>query len=150
MNQKDTIRFQRANNVVANLDRALALYRDIFDMTVEFMHESEPDCYSYTFFDIDKAAKIRFCVLSTATQPRVMALTEITGVDLEQPPMPRRSAIVLEAPNFDRIIAQCTEAGFQVLPQAELVTDDERVGRQCGVVDADGNITLIYQIPTAD
>ena len=150
MNQHDTIRFQRANNVVSNLDRALALYRDIFDMTVEFMHESEPDCYSYTFFGIDQSAKIRFCVLNTATQPRVMALTEVTGVDLQQPSTPRRSAIVLEVPDFDQILARCADAGFQTLPPGELVTDDGRVGRQCGVVDADGNITLIYQIPVAD
>jgi catechol 2,3-dioxygenase-like lactoylglutathione lyase family enzyme len=150
MNQNDTIRFQRANNVVSNLDRALALYRDIFNMTVEFMHESEPDCYSYTFFGIDKSAKIRFCVLSTVTQPRVMALTEVTGVDLQPSPLPRRSAIVLEVPDFDRVLAQCAATDFQVLPPGELVTDDGRIGRQCGVVDADGNITLVYQVPGTD
>ena len=147
MNKNDTIRFQRANNMVSNLDRAFALYRDIFDMTVEFIHESEPDCYSYSFFGIDRSASIKFCVLSTATQPRIMALTEVTGVDLQQPSLPRRNAIVLEGPDFDRILSQCAAAGFQVLEQSELVTDAERVGKQCGVVDADGNIILIYQLP---
>ena len=150
MNQNNTIRFQRANNVVSNLDRALALYRDIFDMTVEFIHESEPDCYSYSFFGVDKSANINFCVLSTATQPRIMALTEVTGVDLEQPALPHRSAIVLEVPDFDQVLAKCAAANFRVLPQSELITDTENVGKQCGVIDDDGNIILIYQVPGPD
>jgi catechol 2,3-dioxygenase-like lactoylglutathione lyase family enzyme len=144
----DATRLQRANHVVSNLDRALELYRDILGLTVEFVHESEPDSYSYPVFEIDQAAKLRFCVLSTATQPRVMALTEVTGMELPENPMPRRSAIVLHVPDVDRILAECSTAGFHTYPEEHLVTNDGRTGREVGIVDADGNLVVIYRIET--
>lgn len=146
MANNETTRFQRANYVVSNLDRALALYRDILGLNVEFMHESEPDSYSYPVFEIDESAQLRFCVLNTATQPRVLALTEITGIELEQIPMPRRSAIVLDVPNIDEVLSGCAEAGFHVYPEEQLVTHDGRIGREIGIVDDDGNLVVIYRI----
>lgn len=146
MTKYETIRFQRANYVVSDLDRALVLYRDILGMTVEFMHESEPESYSYPVFEIDRSANMRFCVLNTATQPRVMALTEVAGIDLEPIPMPRRSAIVLDVPNIDDVLAGCADAGFHVYPEEHLVTHDGRTGREIGIVDDDGNLVVIYRI----
>ena len=148
MNNNDTVRFQRANYVVSNLDRALVLYRDILGLTVEFIHASEPDSYSYPVFEIDDRARLRFCVLSTATQPRVMALTEITGIDLPDMPAPRRAAIVLDVPDIDEVLAGCTQAGFEVYPEQRLVTHDGRTGREIGIVDDDGNLVVIYRIET--
>ncbi len=149
MDQNDTIRFQRANYVVADLDRALVLYRDILGLCVEFVHESEPDSYSYPVFEIEHAARLRFCVLSTATQPRVMALTEIRGVELGRPVMPRRSAIVMHVPDVDRVLAACAESGFHTYPEERLVTHDGRTGREVGIVDDDGNLVVIYRIESA-
>ena len=144
----DSTRLQRANNVVSNLDRALTLYRDILGLSVEFMHESEADSYSYPVFEIDRSAKLRFCVLSTATQLRVLALTEVTGIDLPEVPMPRRSAIVLHVPDIDRVLAECSKAGFHTYPEEHLVTNDGRTGREIGIVDDDGNLVVIYRIET--
>ena len=144
----DSTRLQRANNVVSDLDRALILYRDILGLAVEFMHESEADSYSYPVFEIDRSAKLRFCVLSTATQPRVLALTEVTGIDLPEVPMPRRSAIVLHVPDIDRVLAECSKAGFHTYPEEHLVTNEGRTGREIGIVDDDGNLVVIYRIET--
>ncbi|MFQ5635440.1 MAG: VOC family protein [Gammaproteobacteria bacterium] len=146
MTDIDTTRFQRANYVVSDLDRALVLYRDILGLTVEFIHDSEPDSYSYPVFEIDNSAELRFCVLNTATQPRVLALTEISGLALESPRMPRRSAIVLHVPDVDRVLAGCTDAGFHVYPEEQLLTHDGRTGREVGIVDDDGNLVVIYRI----
>lgn len=148
MSNTDTTRFQRTNYVVTDLDRALVLYRDILGMTVEFMHDSEPDSYSYPVFEIDKQAQLRFCVLSTATQPRVMALTEIRRIDIPATPMPRRAAIVLDVPNIDEVLAGCAKADFHVYPEEQLVTHDGRTGREIGLVDDDGNLVVIYHIET--
>jgi len=144
----DSTRLQRANHVVSDLERALILYRDILGLAVEFMHESEADSYSYPVFEIDRAANLRFCVLSTATQPRVLALTEVTGIELPDNPMPRRSAIVLHVPDVDRILAECSTAGFKTYPEEQLVTNDGRTGREVGIVDDDGNLVVIYRIAT--
>lgn len=148
MADADTTRFQRANYVVSDLDRALVLYRDILGLDVEFMHESEPDSYSYPVFGIDPSAKLRFCVLNTATQPRVMALTEIRDIELPPPAIPRRAAIVLHVPDVDAVLSDCTNAGFHVYPEERLVTHDGRTGREVGIVDDDGNLVVIYRIET--
>ena len=47
------MRFQRANYLVSNKERALLLYRDILGMSLDFMKVSEEDSYSYDVFDID-------------------------------------------------------------------------------------------------
>ena len=146
---KPALRFQRANFIVADMDRALLLYRDILGMTVDFIKESESDSYSYPVFDIERSAVLSFAVLSTPSQPRVMALTEVRNMDLSRNPPPRRSAIVLDVPNLDEVLAGCDEAGFHAYPEEQLVTHDGRIGREIGLVDDDDNLIVIYHIPSA-
>jgi catechol 2,3-dioxygenase-like lactoylglutathione lyase family enzyme len=71
------MRFQRANFLVSDLDRALILYRDILGMRLDHVEESEDDSYSYDVFEIDKKIQIKFALLSYSNQPRIMALTEL-------------------------------------------------------------------------
>lgn len=140
------VRLQRANFVVSDLERALVMYRDVLGMSVEFIKDSEPDSYSYPVFEIDSKAKLRFAVLSTATQPRVMALTEVSGVELPPVPRPRRSAIVLDIEDIDGTLSRAREHGFRVYPEERLKTQDGRVGREIGLVDDDDNLVVIYTI----
>jgi catechol 2,3-dioxygenase-like lactoylglutathione lyase family enzyme len=142
------VRFQRANFIVRDLEKALLFYRDILGFEVAFIKDSESDSYSYPVFEIDQELKMRFAVLSTADQPRVMALTEVAG-ELSKVPFPRRSAIVLEIPNIDEVLEGSRKAGLKVYPEEHLVTQDGREGREIGIVDADDNLVLIYWI-TAD
>ena len=143
------LRFQRGNHVTADLDRALSLYRDVLGFDVAFTLPPNPDSYSYAVFDIPREAVMRFCVLSTATQERVMALTEIKGVELAPPPHPRRSAIVLEVGDPDAVVAGARALGLVVYGEEVLRTKDGRIGREIGIVDADDNLVVIYQITGA-
>lgn len=138
-------RFQRANFLVNDLDRALVFYRDILGFTVDFIKDSEDDSYSYPVFEIDKSSSMKFAVLSTSSQQRVMALTEVSG-PLPDLPMPRRSAIVVETPDFDGVVKGATDAGLKLYEEEHLVTQDGREGRELGIVDADGNLVVIYYI----
>lgn len=146
---KDDVRFQRANFVVTDLDRALEFYRDVLGLKLEFIKDSPDDSYSYDVFEIDRSQKIRFAVLSTETQVRVLALTELPGATLADVPVPRRSAIVLDVGNVDGVVAGASAAGCKVYGEDKLITHDGRVGREVGIVDADGNLTVIYHIPAA-
>lgn len=139
------VRFQRANFLVQDLDRALTFYRDILGFSIEYQKDSEEDSYSYSVFEIDRSNKMRFATLNTATQTRVMALTEVPG-KLEPVPMPRRSAIVLEIQDVDGVVEASRKAGLTVYPEAQLHTFDGRVGREIGIVDFDGNLVVIYFI----
>lgn len=144
---KPAVRFQRANFVVRNLERALEFYVGVLGLTLDFVKESDADSYSYTVFAIPNAARIRFAVLSAPHQPRVLALTEITGITLETVALPRRAAIVLETPDVDGVAQRATQAGFAVCPEGVLLTFDGRQGRELGLVDADDNLTVVYSLP---
>ena len=151
MSTARSVRFQRANFVVKDLDRALGLYRDILGMQVAFIKDSDATSYSYPVFEITPAARLRFAVLSTATQPRVMALTEVAGdARLAAPPaLPRRAAIVLEIADVDGVLQDCRKQGLHTYPEEILETHDGRIGREVGIVDPDGNLVVIYWIPDA-
>lgn len=144
--EKPNIRFQRANYVVSNLEKALEFYVGVLGLTVEYVQESENTSYSYPVFAIPSDAKIRFATLNAPNQPRVMALTEITGIELEPIPYPRRSAIVLEVPEVNPILERAKNAGFQIYEAIEFDTADGRRGWEAGIIDADDNLTVIYSI----
>ena len=147
MTEKPQVRFQRANFVVADLDRALRFYRDVLGFEVEFRLGDNPASYSRPVFDIPEEAQLGFVTLTLPGQQRVMALTEITGVDLAPVPHPRRSAIVLDVLDPDRVMEGARELGLEVYPEEVLKTHDGRVGREIGIVDFDDNLVVIYLIP---
>jgi catechol 2,3-dioxygenase-like lactoylglutathione lyase family enzyme len=144
---KPEVRFQRANYVVANMERALEFYVGVLGLTLDFVKESEKTSYSYEVFDIPNDAEIRFAVLSAPNQPRVLALTEIKNIELKPVSHPRRAAIVLETPDVEAVANRAKDAGFYVCKEGELLTFDGRIGRETGLVDADDNLTVIYSLP---
>jgi len=50
MMDKPKIRFQRANSVVTDIDRALTFYSDVLGFDVVFIKDSAEDSYSYDVF----------------------------------------------------------------------------------------------------
>lgn len=146
MNAKPSVRFQRANFVVRDLDRALRFYCGVLGLKEEFRKPHNPESYSLTVFDIPSAAVIGFCVLSAPNQTNVMALTEVSGVPIAAVPSPRRAAIVLEVADPDAVVAGSKALGLHVYPEGILTTMDGRTGREVGIVDFDGNLVVIYRI----
>jgi catechol 2,3-dioxygenase-like lactoylglutathione lyase family enzyme len=132
--------------VVEDLPRALTFYRDVLGFDVTYILPPNPTSYSYPVFEIPREAVMQFCVLSTDTQERVMALTEIKGIDLVPAPHPRRSAIVLEIDDPDAVVAGSLALGLTVYDEEVLHTKDGRIGREIGIVDFDDNLVVIYKI----
>ena len=149
MASNNYLRFQRANFIVRDIEKSLTLYRDVLGFELAFVKDSPDDSYSYPVFEIDTAHKLRFAVLSTADQVRVMALTEVPA-KLSPVPNPRRAAIVLEVGDVDAVCENARVAGCKVYEEEELHTHDGRVGREVGIVDFDGNLVVIYKIPAAE
>lgn len=145
------IRFQRANIVVADLERSLRVYRDILGMTIDYQKESASDSYSYPVFEFPREAKLRFCTLSIPPdQVRTLAITEVTGTDLPPPPIPRLSAMVLRVDAMDDVLAQLAAEGLKIYPEEQLKTQDGRIGREVGVVDHDGHLFVLYTITAGE
>lgn len=140
------VRLQRANIVVRSIERALTFYRDVLGFTEEFRKGHNPESYSFLVFEIPRDAQIGFSVLSAPGQPRILALTEIAQVPLAPVPVPRRSAMVLEVADPDRVVAGARALGLKVHTEEKLVTNDGRVGREFGIVDFDDNLVVIYLI----
>ena len=143
------MRFQRANYLVSNKERALLLYRDILGMSLDFMKVSEEDSYSYDVFDIDDSIAIEFALLSYQDQPRVMALTILGDGNLEKNPLPRRAAICIEVDDVVDAVSKCNENGFHCYGEDHLITHDGREGKEVGILDDDGNLIVIYKIEKA-
>lgn len=141
-----SIRFQRGNFVVADIERSLTFYRDVLGFTVEYILGHNPDSYSIPVFEMPEGAELGFAALNTPTQLRVMALTQVSKVELSPVPHPRRSAIVLEAEDPDAVVAGARALGLQVYEEEVLHTKDGRVGREIGIVDFDNNLVVIYKI----
>ena len=148
MAKNDYLRFQRGNFIVRNIEKSLTLYQDVLGFELAFIKDSPDDSYSYPVFEIDKAHRLRFATLSTKSQVRVMALTEVPA-ELEPVANPRRSAIVLEVGDVDAVCDGARAAGCHVYDEEELHTHDGRVGREVGIVDHDGNLVVIYKIPAS-
>lgn len=146
MTDRATLRFQRGNFVVSDLDRALTFYRDVLGFSVAYRNGHNPESYSIPVFNIPEGAELGFCTLSTRDQVRVMALTEIRGVPLPPVPPPRRSAIVLDIDDPDAIVQGAKALGLSVYHEQRLETNDGRVGREIGIVDFDDNLIVIYKI----
>jgi len=91
---------------------------------------------------------MRFAVLGTPEQKNVMALTEVPSAKLIKE-LPRRSAIILEIVEIDRVVAESKALGLKVYDEDKLITKDGRVGREIGIVDFDGNLVVIYLITKA-
>lgn len=139
-----SIRFQRANFLVSDIEAALGFYVDVLGMEVAFRRPHRDESYSHVVFALDRSNPVGFVCLSTPEQPRVMGLTEVAG--LERLPVPRRSTIVLHVDDPDAVIARARAGGYEVIPEQELITHDGRRGREIGLLDADGNIVVIYRI----
>jgi len=142
-------RFQRSALLVADLDRSLRLYRDVLGFEVAFVKDSDAASYSYSAFDIPKAAKIRFATLNAGpAQPRVLGLIEVTGVDWQRPVIsPHTSAVVIEIEHLEAVAGRLRELpGVRVLPVGHLATHDGRHGQELAVWDADGHLVVLYRI----
>lgn len=147
VSEQAPVRFQRANFVVADLDRALTFYEGVLGFEIEYRLGDNPDSYSRPVFDIPDEATLGFVTLNLAGQRRVMALTEMKDVAFDPVPHPRRSAIVLETHDPDAVMAGARALGLTVFDEAVLKTPDGRVGREIGIVDFDDNLIVIYWFP---
>jgi catechol 2,3-dioxygenase-like lactoylglutathione lyase family enzyme len=142
----DAVRFQRANYLVSDLDRAIPFYADILGFEIDVSKTLPPTAYAHQLFGIEPGVALRAARLSTPSQTRVMALTEMKGARTKDRALPRHNAIVLEVADVDEIVARSKAIGLEVMPEYKLKTDDGREGREVGILDFDDNLVVIYTI----
>lgn len=142
----DPVRFKRAALIVGDLDRSLALYRNVLGFTLQSIKNSPADSYSYEIFGIPKNATLRMAALDGPKgQERTLALIEVTP---SPPRSPRPSAAtVIEVADIDAAVSMAAQLpGVTVLPERQLVTHDGRTGREVGLIDADGHAAVLFRV----
>jgi len=141
-----TLHLKRVNLVVADLDRALTVYRDILGFQLFAVHDSTPDSYSYPVFNFPKRAKLRFATLDSASEPRSLALTEVTRVRLPKRPAMHLVCPVIRIANLDTVYAALKSAGLKVVEPQESTTPEGARFREMAFTDYDGNLIVLYQL----
>lgn len=142
----EPVRFKRAALIVGDLDRSLALYRDVLGFRLHSIKQSAHDSYSYEIFGIEPSAAMRMAALDgPAGQDRTLALIEVRPAPprLERP----SAATVIEVADIGAALARLAQLpGITVLPERALHTHDGRIGREVGVIDADGHAAVLYHV----
>jgi catechol 2,3-dioxygenase-like lactoylglutathione lyase family enzyme len=140
------VALKRVNLLVRDLDRSLAIYRDILGFRVFQISESSPQSYSYPVFRLPPQAKLRFCTLDSSTETRALALTEVTGVALPAAPAMHLSAPVIRIARFDEVRARLEAAGLAVVEPRRSKTAEGRDFREMAFADPDGHLVVLYQL----
>jgi catechol 2,3-dioxygenase-like lactoylglutathione lyase family enzyme len=137
--------FRRQTLVVADMERALTIYRDLLGFTVYSLTESRPTSYSYPVFAIPKKAKIRFATLNGRDgQVRVLGLTEVTGAKLPKKGTPHAASVVINVSNLDAIMARVKQLGLKDVAPVPLRTADGRPAREYAFLDYDGHLIVLF------
>jgi catechol 2,3-dioxygenase-like lactoylglutathione lyase family enzyme/ketosteroid isomerase-like protein len=146
---------KRPTLMVGDLERSLAVYRDILGFEVFKISGDEKDpppqagedlSNAYEYFSIDPKAfnYTRFATLNTPSQTRALGLIEIKG-KLRQP-VPRMSTVVLEVANVHRVARKLRARGLRVFPKSEAVTPEGVRFVELPFRDPDGHVIVMYHL----
>ncbi len=142
----------RSNFVVADLDRAFRLYRDILGFKVDVTMPVKPDSFMYDFLKIDRAAKVRIAFLSSPDgRFGAIGMTEVKGVTLPPPhENPYPSVLIVE---IQKRIEATREKALAAEPKLDVgriyeLTNPSR--REFPVTDYDGHRIIVMQLHAAD
>jgi len=147
----DGANFKRVTFVVADMDRALQIYRDILGFTLDGIMDSSHASYSYPVFKIDPEAELRFATLSAGPeQVRTMALTEIKGMDLPKPGVPFMTASVIRVDDLDGAFEKLEALGLETVEPTIAERPGEFKFKEGAFIDFDGHLVVLYQMLPLD
>jgi catechol 2,3-dioxygenase-like lactoylglutathione lyase family enzyme len=143
-----SVMFKRMTLVVADMDRALKIYRDVLGFTLNApVSESSKDSYSYPVFRIPNEAKIRFATLDSKTQERTLALSEVTGIILPKPTPPMMTAAVIRVQDMTATMEKIKALGLETTETRKSTSMDGKFSFvEQAFVDFDGHLIVLYQI----
>ena len=120
----NSLHVKRPNLVVADMGRALSVYRDILGFSVSNLSTSGPQSYSYPVFRFPAQARLRFATLDTPNEVRALALTEVRGIDLPARPLPHQTAVVVRVADLAGTIARIDALGLATVTPRRAVSSD--------------------------
>lgn len=140
------VALKRVNLLVRDMQRSLAIYRDILGFRVFNCADSSPQSFSYPVFRIPAEAKLHFCTLDSSTEVRALALTQVTGIELPPQPQPRLSAPVIRVERIDEVLTRLKAAGLEVVEPRRSRTAEGREFTELAFTDPDGHLVVLYEL----
>lgn len=137
---------KRPNLVVSDLARSLTIYRDILELTASDISTYSDQSYSYPVFNIPAGEPIRGVTLNEPGEQRVLALTELAGMELTPPSnAPHMSAVVIGVTDLANKFERITALGLNVTdPKIASGADFDFVEQ--AFVDFDGHLIVLYEV----
>ncbi|NEO35211.1 MAG: VOC family protein [Moorea sp. SIOASIH] len=142
----DELHIKRPCLVVADLERAFTLYRDILGFKLDYLAEASPDSYLYPVFQFPKTAQLKFASLSTEDEPRALALTEVKGIELPTPTTPYRLALVVRVKDLTLTIQKIRELGLDTIEPNYFTRPPNLNFTEQGFCDYDGHRIMLYDV----
>jgi len=148
--QANDLHIQRPCLAVADLERSLVLYRDTLGFRLDYVSQASPDSYLYPVFGFPKKAQLTFAALSTDKEPRVLALTEVKGIELPPPALPHRAAIVIRVPELSPTIQKIRAIGLEPIDSSSFTAPPNFHFTEQAVCDYDGHLIVLYNSKTLE
>ena len=142
--------FKRTALVVADLDRALRLYRDVLGLSVDEITRSSPDSFGYPTFKVPQEARFRFAALTAGEQVRTLGLAEVRDIELPERAVPHASAVVFRVQNMAKTVEKIKALGLELGASNQDVTSDGIDFVEQPLVDFDGHLVVLYQLMPDD
>ncbi|MBW4621047.1 MAG: VOC family protein [Cyanosarcina radialis HA8281-LM2] len=131
---------------VADLERSLAVYRDILGFRLDYLSDASPESYLYSLFGFPKHARLKFAALSTEYELRALALTEVKGVDLPPPTTPHRAAVVIQVRELAPTIQTIQDLGLKVIEPNYFQVPPNLLFTEQAFCDRDGHLIMLYDV----
>ena len=132
--------------LVADMERSLALYRDILGFQLVYMEEASPGSYLYPAFEIPESAKLKFAAFDTESEPRAFALVEVKGIELPPPAPPYRVGTVLRVPSVAETIEKVRSLGLQIVRSNTFSAPPNLQFTEQVFRDRDGHSIVLYEV----
>jgi catechol 2,3-dioxygenase-like lactoylglutathione lyase family enzyme/uncharacterized protein (DUF1330 family) len=133
---------RRTTLVVANLDRALALYRDVLAFKANEPRSLAPDASGRMIFNIPDGEPVRFLSLNAGEQRDILGLIEVPSYQPQRKGV-RPAALVIRVPGpLEAILPRVTAAGATLMRPTMAGANKEQA-----LLDADGNLVVLYEQP---
>jgi catechol 2,3-dioxygenase-like lactoylglutathione lyase family enzyme/uncharacterized protein (DUF1330 family) len=134
---------RRTTLVVANLDRALALYRDVFAFEANAPRHLASGASARMIFNIPGDEPVRFVSLDAGdAQREMLGLIEVPSYRPQRDGV-RSAAVVIKVPVLlETILRRVTAAGATLMRPTMAGPNKEQA-----LLDADGNLIVLYELP---
>jgi catechol 2,3-dioxygenase-like lactoylglutathione lyase family enzyme len=140
------VALKRVNLLVRDMERSLAIYRDILGFRLGPCTDSSPESFSYPVFRLPAEAKLRFCLLDSTTEVRALALTQVTGIALPPSPPLQLSAPVIRVQHHQDVQARLEALGLEVVGPRRSRTAEGHDFTEFAFTDPDGHLVVLYEL----